>query len=740
MMRGIYLAAVFALVILFCGGCARDDDSLFGKAYHNFSAYFNAYYNASIEFEKGISAMREAQTFSASDNLHIFSKTENNTAGKANFEKVITKTSEILKSHPVSDLADNALLLMGKAYFYTNELQPAERKFKEILTNYPDSDIFDEASFWYGRTLTRQFHTEEAAEILRSIMKSSKTSDVVMAKCYFSLAELAINEGNLEEAAMLIESGLALEDSEDLKTLAAYTLARIYDQLHRFKKAAETYTFLLNLSPSYEMHYIAQLNTGIALREQSRARLAIKIFQDLLADDNNLENFGEIRFELATAYAQNDELGKAFDLYQEIIYRHPGTEAAAKSFYQLGKLRMEISQDLTMAKTLFDSAKAAYPKGDIAKKAQEQSTTLKNLLDLYDETIQLDSTIQLGILATADVLAEDTALPNDSLESEPAPKKEEPPRKRTRQDYRKSAFLARGAHDAFNETTTQKSSTSTKPKFQPAANEAALKQYQIQAIENRIALGRFYHLTMQTPDSALSWYTQALRKIQADSSDKLATLREVVLFSLSDIYRNLGDTTQMDSVYKVLLADFPESAYINRVREHFNLPKLRRGENAPEQILYTNAIQTLENSQADTSLAMLKTLLSRYPNSALIPKVLLGIGFIYENNLSEPDSAILAYQKLAADYPKSEEAKHVKNKLDAVQSRAKLIPTTPDDKIELPEKPPTPAPEMNRLERFPIKKDSTKANGVQPELQKMIKFAGNRADSVQHNPEKQNLE
>jgi len=738
-MQGFFRAIFFALLLSFLFGCARDDDSFLGKAYHNFSSYFNAYYNASVEFEKGLLTLKQSQTLTTSSKLSIFQNEEQSTSGKTHFEKVIAKTSNILNTHPTSDLADNALLLMGKSYFYTNELQPAERKFKEILTNYPSSDIFDEASFWYGRSLARQLQTQAASQILRSVIESEKTSDEVKAKCYFLLAELALNNNDLEKATALIEAGLVLEENDDLKTIAAYTLARIYDKLHRFKKAAQTYKFLLNLTPSYEMYYVAQLNTGIALREQSRPEAAIQIFQDLLSDGNNLEKFGEIRFELATAYAENDDLGPAFDLYQDIIYRHPRTEAASKSFYQLGKLRLKISKDFETAKALFDSSAAAYPRGNIAKDAKDNSGLLKTLLELYDANTQLDSIIALGVVAKETLKANDTLAIVDSLDAQEK-QTATPERKRTRKDYRKSAFLARGARDAFSEATPNKTSNAPKQHFKPATDSLTLEKYKIQAIEKRMALGRFYHLTMSIPDSALRWYQLGLSelkhytKTKLDSlPPKLVNLREVGLFSISDIYRELGETAKLDSVYQLLLAEFPESLYINRVRAHFKMPKLTRRDHMPEYALYAEAIEKLDNHQAAESLMLLHNLRSRYPNSELMPKILLGIGFVHEKLLSQPDSAIDVYQNLATNYPNSSEAGQIKAKLLAVKKRA--TPTEPNGvKTDLPQRQSNHAAPSHVNS---VKKDTLNSIRMKQDLQKMLKF-DDQSDTLQHNREKKN--
>ncbi|NTV47334.1 MAG: tetratricopeptide repeat protein, partial [Chlorobiales bacterium] len=177
--------------------CASDSDSFFGHTYHNFTAYFNAYYNAKVEFDKGLKAQQSDPTLQISSaQLDIFPPVNDKSQGQEYFSNVITKTSDILKSHPRSDLTDDALLLMGKSYYYKAEFQSAERKFQEIITNYPESELLDEASFWYGRTLYQEYNAVGAKEVLQSVISSPKAHEEVKAMCRFSLAELTIREGN----------------------------------------------------------------------------------------------------------------------------------------------------------------------------------------------------------------------------------------------------------------------------------------------------------------------------------------------------------------------------------------------------------------------------------------------------------------------------------------------------------------------------------------------------------------
>ncbi|PIO47827.1 MAG: hypothetical protein CMR00_08045 [[Chlorobium] sp. 445] len=340
---------VFLLLTFSFSACSPDDKSPIANLYHEFTAYFNAYYNATVEYEKGLKAMKGSVSYDRNARLQIFVSLENAAQGKQFFDRVIEKTALVIKAHPNSSIADNALLLMGRAYYYQREFAAAERKFKEVISNYTDSDVLDAATFWYGRCLAQQQQTLQAKEILGSVIASPRTSAAVRADAHFALAELAIRDEAFQEAIKQIELGLPLAVDIEQKARAAFVLARIYDQLGDFKSAATYYQAVLKLNPDFELQYAALLSYALDLREQKEYEAAERVLLRILGDDKYLDKFPEVRYELAQCYELQDRLGKALDLYIEIIRRHKKTEFSARSYLRLGLIKQEISRDYAAA-------------------------------------------------------------------------------------------------------------------------------------------------------------------------------------------------------------------------------------------------------------------------------------------------------------------------------------------------------------------------------------------------------
>lgn len=660
--------ACIALSMLSLWGCAKDDDSLFGKSFHNFTSFFNAYYNARAEFAKGILSIRSTQTYGRLAKLEIFPSLESAASGKAQFDAVIVKTTSIVRYHPTGDLVDDALLLLGKAYYYNREFQPAERKFKEILTNYESGDVVDQATLWYGRTLAQQRSQTEAKEILGRVIESAKSDANTKGDAHYALAELAIGEEEYAEAIKQITLGNALTTDRDLQARATFTLARIHDLLSEYDKAAAAYFKVVELDPLYELRYAAQLNYAVDLREQKRVDESIATLLRMLDDDKNLEKFAEIRYELSVCYERQDRVGRAIDLYLEIIRRHPKTEQSARSYYRLGSIQQDINRKYASAKAFYDSSKTEFTTGDIFTLASQAAATMERIVTLQEAVAGLDSVIALGV--TVKTVKDTVKVEVDSLQLANSVQR------RTRREYRRSYTLAFGGTDAFGETEIKTQQTQ-KRVFTSATDTVMLRGFQKEGIDKKFAVGNFYHITLPIADSATKWYRQTLSEIALDRNRPLdarylANTAELTLYSLADIYRALNDTAQVDTLYGQLLREYPRGKYSNRVRTYYNHPLLSLREQEPELSLYNDGFALLDDSRPQEAIDRFKIITATYPASPLVPKAMLAEGYAYEKFLSTPDSAVAAYKRLAVKFPQSAEAKSVSEKLAAVAEAASL--------------------------------------------------------------------
>ena len=130
------LLIVLSLITVFLSGCS---------IWINFTTYFNLYYNASREFDQA-----EEQIKSQSKELFTLEDAKATSQNKS-LTEVIEKLSRLLQFYSESSYVDDALLMIGKSFYYQGDFIKALRKFNELLTKYPNSSLVLETKLWVGK-------------------------------------------------------------------------------------------------------------------------------------------------------------------------------------------------------------------------------------------------------------------------------------------------------------------------------------------------------------------------------------------------------------------------------------------------------------------------------------------------------------------------------------------------------------------------------------------------------------
>jgi len=204
-------------------------------------------------FENGIGALREAKPADAP-------------AARAALEALVAK-------YPENDLADNALLEIGRSYLAEEQYAEAAKRFELILKNYPQGDMRYEARYLLGLSYYRLGKMEEAVSVLnkviprephyiessliyiRACLKLGKTADAI--DRYSQVRKLIGDSAQAQELDAAVReavSGLSEAKLEELTRSVSETPAGKYAMFllgekayaaGQFKKARELFTKFL---------------------------------------------------------------------------------------------------------------------------------------------------------------------------------------------------------------------------------------------------------------------------------------------------------------------------------------------------------------------------------------------------------------------------------------------------------------------------------------------------------------
>ena len=452
---------VLAVLVLASGltGCSR----LLGQRYDNFTAYYNTYYNAKREFVREEEQLLEAEEpVEQQRYLTLFIEPEAQQGGGARaggFTKAIEKGADLLREHPDSKWVDDALLLIGKAYFYQANFSGAEQKFREVI-DLEENRLEDEARLWLGRTLTAVERYEDAAAALREGLDREGVRPEWADQMRLALAEIDVREGEWDEAIESLRDGLDGVRDDALAARAAFLLGQVYETTGQPTEAAEAYGRALGYGPRYQLAYAAQLARALTLGLSGEGDRALEQLGRMRRDDKNLENLAEIELTRARVLAATGEPEEARDLVRRLLYdQDPTLRVGAirgRVHYRLAEVYRDGLRDYVRAAAHYDTAATAIRQNVLS----DEQVTAQAIVDaparaeafgsyarVAAEIAEMDSLLYLGGLDD-DAFAEAIEQIRQQRASEARERERELDRRRSEQGFRGGPGLEGFGDDA----------------------------------------------------------------------------------------------------------------------------------------------------------------------------------------------------------------------------------------------------------------------------------------------------
>jgi cellulose synthase operon protein C len=354
-MRMLLLAA--GLVVLL-PGCKTPD--FVSNRFDNFTAYYNTFYNAKEVFQKGYNNLtRTVEPVDRVRFLPIYPRTSG--TGTREFDSAVLKSADLLRKHPDSKWVDDALLLIGKSYFYQENFVGATQKFREVIDL--NTSLVDESVFWLARSLITSGALDLAEKELLFGLAREGVDKKWASQYSLLLGELKIKLSAWPEASDYLAA--AIEEVKD-KTVAGraqFLLGQVYEQQGRFEEAVDAYDGVRGYRPTYELDYAARYS---AIRVQGLhldANEALGKLRKMERDDKNFSNLAELSLLKARIWQENGRDEEAFQTYEQLLYDpNPIGNAAqlkGRIHYALGELYRDIDRNFVMAAAHFDTAAAS---------------------------------------------------------------------------------------------------------------------------------------------------------------------------------------------------------------------------------------------------------------------------------------------------------------------------------------------------------------------------------------------
>lgn len=582
--------------------------------YENTVSYFNSYYNAKRTFDDAEDEIRAATRVARAKTFQQSREFVVPAASKQKLTVVIDKCSSILSFHPTSSLVDNALLLIGKSYFYQAEYVKAERKFLELSEQFPSSSLMTESRLWHARTLDRLKKRDEAIVALTNLTADAEAAgeEEIAAEAHVLLADQYELREDRELAIRHYSRVVELDAGDDLKTDAQFRIADLFFSTEQLEQAAAEYARIPEFTLDVNLEFRAKLQISVCTERQGKHEEALALTEELLQDFRFRDFGGLIRLERARILHGGGRRDESIEEYKFLDTAFVRTETGALASFELGNIYEKEFRDYAAAKPFYTRA-AENRTTSIYSSAQRKSTALNGYLEAKKRISRHDSLLSAYRdqvhTPTSDTLASPVKVNEDSLNS---------------------------------------------------LNAALF--YDIAEV---------FYAELSEPDSAVYWYRRSL----ALKSDSTQSPR--ILFILAEIANSHPDRDfgNAGDYYKKLVDQYPDSKYAEQARDILRLPKKEK-ENDPAEKFFIQAESLIEANQYQKAVGLFTTIVDNFSKSPYAAKSEYATAWLYEYRLSKPDSALAHYKILVDRYASSTYAALVKPRIsDSSDARKDSVGT-----------------------------------------------------------------
>lgn len=404
-------------VILTCAflisGCRSQ--SFVGRRVDNFKAYYNTFYNARESYDKGYKSIsKRDEIIDRNHYLPLFVRPSGNT-GIKDFDNAVVKSADLLRKHENSKWVDDALLLIGKAYFYQENIVGAIQKFREVIDR--QSPLEDEARFWLARTLIISRSYDEAHAFLQESLVRDNVEAKWSASYRLALGELFVERTDWQAAADALSLGLKEAKDKELAARAQFLLGQVYETMGSPIDAAEAFQNVKRFGPFYELDFAAKISAIRVGGMSGGAERALIDLRKMVRDDKNFgytDDLNYLRGRIIQAAGGADE---AYNIYFNLLYDDNRTvplkgDLRGKIHYALGELYRDLDRDYVLASTHFDTAAVSLSRrsasavvaitgieqfsSEAITDAAELKTNYGAYAGVYGDLVRMDSLLWLG--------------------------------------------------------------------------------------------------------------------------------------------------------------------------------------------------------------------------------------------------------------------------------------------------------------------------------------------------------
>jgi tetratricopeptide (TPR) repeat protein len=627
----------FLIPVIFLCGCGL---------WENFTTYFNAYYNAKDLFHQAQDAIQAQNqdlfTIESEQHNKLSPQDENDipSTAKQQLGQVIDKCSQILQFSPTSSYVDDALLMLGKSFYYQKDYEKALRKFRELLATHPNSDLVLEDKVWMGKTQLKLKDYDDALQTLDEVRKEAtdKGDNEIVQNTYIEEIRYYISKEDYSGAIDYAKKFLTFSNDGETNAEVEYTIGKLYETLNDYNNAVISLKKVFDYSPSYQVEFEAKVELGIALRETGHPQDALNIFNKMRGQDKFSDSYDKIDLEIGLCQIALNDYADALNtfVYADTTYRSSPNVGITR--FETGQLYEKYLGNFDSALVYYTSVTKSAVPVDYLQRAKDKINVLNRYVDFKQNLNEYQK--QLTYLTDPRTYTQDSLVYSRKMQEVMAQKLHE----------NQHSLFATGRERLIEQRDEEidmmaqsKKILNMDPPIRPTMSADSLKKM---IVKNSFRLGNLFFAELNISDSAYKYYMRILTDFPGSA------YQPKTMFAMGTYYETIGESKKADSLYNLVYDNYKNDNIVNAAAQKLGKPFIDLGYD-PAQELYVNAEKKMMQNNYYGSLNDFYDIYKKHPKSDYAGKALYAAGWILENKLNQNDSAAVFYDSVYTMYPHS---------------------------------------------------------------------------------------
>ncbi len=751
----LFLFIIFSISFSGCG------------VYRNFTTYFNTYYNAKTIFdlvEEDIQK-KKVDVFAFRDDLQgnqqlggqsAFNRTSNQQSGyrseqsfgagqlgnqygnqqsqfgsqsggsvysgntSQDLTKVIEKCSKILQYAKESAYFEDALFMTGKALYYQQEYSKAQRKFTE-LAGMGETEYTNENKLWLAKTNLQLRNFDEGLKQLEDVKAKAleDEEDKLYTEASITKISFLIFRNDIQKAITECKDYVKTSENDEMKGLVSYQLGKLYQMLSDEENALETYSSVLNYSPTLEVEVRSKLERARLLKQLNKIDESEDELSDMRDQGKYKNNLDEINIDLAQIYFETKRFKDAVELLTDVDTTYRALPTSGIASMKLGEVYERGIMNYDSSHKYYKKVVQSLAPLEYRNKANELANNFdkyfllkkkmydlnKQLVYIRDPRIFERDSIDYAIAYKEyddEKKKQEEAQKNASISSG-MQQNQEAQRALMEQQQKQQEFLKeieRKKRMGINEQIPLKILISLGQVVKPERPQGDEKNVKGMLAANMFEQGSLFFSEMDYADSAYFYFS----KIINDTPD--STIIPKTLFSLATYYETKNDSVKADELYKEIFDKYPKDKLHQTVGEKLGL--LKKDENKvatktedPAEPFYIKAEELYYQKNFTEAIDSFKAISKNFPKSIYTPKAMYYVGLIYEEQKNY-DSAAVSYSLLEKDFSSDPVSRIALAKYTEYKNEKEKIKKAEEDKKRAEEQKKKEADEKLKAEKVKV--------------------------------------